>query len=83
MFLLQALPARAEYPEKKVTWVVQWAPESSPAAMARIIGDAMAKELGQDIVVVIMPGGTGSKATKHVLSKPADGYTILDMWWLL
>jgi len=72
--------AGAKYPSKPIMWLVPWGPENESVTMGRIIGDELGKVLGVEITVNAMPGGSGAKALKHVLSQPADGYLVLDAW---
>jgi tripartite-type tricarboxylate transporter receptor subunit TctC len=44
---------------------------------ARIVGDTLAKVLGQTVVVDNRGGGSGNVAYGHVARAPADGYTLL------
>lgn len=73
-------PALAEYPKKPIMYLVPWGPENESVTMGRIISEEMRKTLGQKIIVNAMPGGSGAKALKHVLSKSADGYLLIDAW---
>ena len=45
--------------------------------VARLIGDAMGKSLGQPIVVDNKPGALGAIAIEALLAAPRDGYTYL------
>lgn len=72
--------ALAKYPEKPIMYLVPWGPENESVTLGRIISEEMSKLLGQKITVNAMPGGSGAKALKHVLSKPADGYLLIDAW---
>ena len=72
--------AGEKYPTKPIMWLCPWGPENESVTMGRIIGEEMGKILGVDVAVNAMPGGSGSKALKHVLAQPADGYLILDAW---
>jgi len=73
-------PALAEYPTKPIMYLVPWGPENESVTMGRIISEEMGRILGRKITVNAMPGGSGAKALKHVLSKPADGYLLIDAW---
>ncbi len=75
---LMALPgaAQAEYPEKPVTMIVNAGAGGSTSGGARILAKAMEKALGQPIVVVSKPGGSGTKGAILVMKAKPDGYTI-------
>ena len=70
----------AKYPNRPIQWIVPWGEDNESVSMGRIIAEEMGKILGVNIVVSAIPGGSGSKALHHVLSKPADGYMLLDGW---
>ena len=72
--------AFAKYPKKPIMWLVPWGPENESVTMGRIISEEMSQLLGQKITVNAMPGGSGAKALKHVLSKRPDGYLLIDAW---
>ncbi len=73
-----ALPgvAQAEYPDKPVTMLVNAGAGGSTSGGARILAKAMEKTLGQPIVVVSKPGGSGTKGAILVMKAKPDGYTI-------
>jgi len=75
--LLGAAPAWAQYPARALTLVVPSPPGGSTDAMARVLGEALSKRLGQPIVIENKGGGGGIVGTSYVLDKPADGYTML------
>ena len=72
-----ASPVRAEFPERPVENIFPWAP-GGPLAVSQIIADRMGQELGVSMPVISTPGAVGTKAVQTALSKPADGYTIID-----
>ena len=45
--------------------------------MARILGEAMSRNLGQTIVVEPKPGASGVIASQILSRAPADGHTLL------
>jgi tripartite-type tricarboxylate transporter receptor subunit TctC len=67
----------AGYPVKPVRLVVPFAPGGSADIMARIIGQELAKGLGQNVVVDNRPGASAIVGTDHVAKSPPDGYTLL------
>src|SRR5690606_23360004 len=64
------------YPEKPIKIVVPFAPGGPTDLMARAISRPMSENLGQTIVVINKPGGTGVIALSEVRNAPADGYTL-------
>lgn len=74
---LAASATRAEFPDRNIENIYPWGPGATMSA-SQIIADAMGQELGVNVSVVSTPGAAGIKAFKTALSKPADGYTIID-----
>ena len=78
--LLAGSPHRAaaeDYPTRKITFVVGFAPGGGVDTMARIVAQELAEQLGYQIVVENRPGAASNIAAKAVASAPADGYTML------
>jgi len=48
-----------------------------PDTIARVIGQKLSDTWGQPVVVENRPGGNGVVAAQYVLTKPADGYTLM------
>jgi tripartite-type tricarboxylate transporter receptor subunit TctC len=72
--------AQAAYPTKPVRLIVP-TPAGGPSdAAARIIGQALAKSLGQPVVIDNKPGASGAVAAQALMAAPADGYVL--MWTL-
>lgn len=69
--------AQTHWPSKPVRLVVPAAPGSGPDVMARLIGDRLARRLGQPIVVEPIPGASGILGADKALNAPPDGYTFL------
>lgn len=75
-----ALPfgmAHASYPEKAVKIVVNSAPGGGADTLARMLADALSRELGQPAIVENKPGAGGNLAGNAVVGAAADGYTLL------
>ncbi len=77
LILAASVPASAKYPTKSVTLIAWASAGSSSDICARTLAKVSEKFLGQSIVVLNKRGGAGLVAMKYLLSKPADGYTIL------
>ena len=76
--LAVALPAHADnYPTRPVRIVVPFAPGGGTDVVARIVGQRMSADLGQQFVIENKAGAGGSIGTELVAKAPADGYTLL------
>ncbi len=77
LFLILNLPLFGNYPEKPITIVVHSKPGSGIDIASRFISRIAKKYSDATIVVENKTGGSGTIAMRTVLSKRADGYTIL------
>lgn len=66
-----------EYPEKPITVVVPFGPGGSHDLLSRGITGIMPEIIGQPMIVKLLPGGAGVKATDFVAKSKPDGYTVL------
>src|SRR6476619_4176579 len=64
------------WPSKPITIVVPFAAGGPTDLMARIIGERMAKELGQQFIIDNTTGAAGTIAVGKVVRAAPDGYTI-------
>ena len=64
------------YPSKPIRLLVPLAAGSTADILSRTIGNELAKEFGQQIVVDNKPAAGGSVAMAELARAPADGYTI-------
>lgn len=64
------------YPNKPINLIVPFAAGGPTDVMARIVGERMAKELGQQIVIDNVTGAAGSIAMGKLARSIPDGYTI-------
>ena len=72
------LPARAQsYPTKPIHIVVPYAAGGSVDPMARLVGDRLAKLVGQPVVIENRPGAGGNIGIEAVVRGAHDGYTLL------
>jgi len=72
-----AYPARAEFPDKPIHFVVPFAAGGGADALARAVGDGMSRYLKQPVIIDNKPGGDAIIASMYVKAQPPDGYTIL------
>jgi tripartite-type tricarboxylate transporter receptor subunit TctC len=64
------------YPNKPISLIVPFAAGGPTDVMARIVGERMAKELGQQFVIDNVTGAAGSIAMGKLARATPDGYTI-------
>ncbi|MFC7395714.1 tripartite tricarboxylate transporter substrate-binding protein [Chelatococcus sp. GCM10030263] len=75
---LAAAPAQAQsYPTRSVTMIVPFAAGGPSDAIARLIGEAMGKTLGQQIVIENVAGAGGTTGAARAAKADPDGYTLL------
>ena len=65
------------YPSRPIKFIVPFSAGSATDIMARTVGEAMARSMGQPIVVENKAGAGGTIAAAQVARDPADGYTVL------
>ncbi len=69
--------AVAAFPTKPVTIVVPYAAGGSTDVLARVLAEAMARDLGQPVIVDSAGGAGGTIGTSKVVRALNDGHTIL------
>jgi tripartite-type tricarboxylate transporter receptor subunit TctC len=65
------------YPAKSISFVVPFAAGSATDQIARALGQAVAEQSKQSVVVENKPGASGFIAAQAVATAAADGYTVL------
>ena len=75
--LLPTLAQAQAYPTRSVTLVVPFAAGGPTDVVARTLGAAMQKTLGQTVVIENKLGAGGTLAAGHVAKATPDGYTFL------
>jgi putative tricarboxylic transport membrane protein len=73
---LTALPAKAEYPDHPVRYILHVSPGGATDVMARKLGAELQKVLGQPFVIENRPGGRGASQMAELTRAAPDGYTI-------
>src|SRR5215469_13900685 len=75
-----ATPAHAQaetYPNRKITFLVGFAPGGGIDTFARVVAQALNEQLGYQIVVENRAGAASNIAAKLVAESVPDGYTLL------
>lgn len=79
--LATAVPAawaqgNGAWPDKPVKFILSQPPGSGPDNVARLLGDRLARALGQPIVIENKPGGQNIIGAQAAARSPADGYSL-------
>lgn len=69
--------AQGGYPDKPITVVVPYAPGGQGDVFARLVGERLARSLGQPVLVDNKPGASGALGARLVVKAKADGYTLI------
>jgi tripartite-type tricarboxylate transporter receptor subunit TctC len=78
VLLLPSAPAFAQaWPAKPVRWIAPYPPGGSSDLVARAIGNRLAEQLGQPVLIDNRPGAGGSLGTEIAARSAPDGYTLL------
>ena len=78
LFLLAlSLPAAAQYPNQPIRMIAPFPPGGSVDIMARLIGEPLGRQLGQNIVVENRSGASGNLGMEAAMRAAPDGYTIV------
>jgi len=75
-----ALPGLAvanDWPARRITYVVPFAPGGFSDVAARIVAERLTRQLGQSVVIDNRPGGGGALGVEAVARTAADGHTLL------
>ncbi len=73
---LSVFASAQSFPTKPIRLIVPFAPGGSTDIIARAVGDALGRQLGQPVIVENKAGGGGSVGALEVMRAPKDGYTI-------
>ena len=66
-----------DYPTRPIRLVVGFPAGGSPDIIARLVGQALSRRLGQPIIIENKPGAGSNIATETVVRAKSDGYTLL------
>ncbi len=76
-FTLSGASAQAQFPSKPIRFMVPFTAGSGTDIIARTVGEAMSRSLGQPVVVENRPGAGGTIAAAQVAKGEADGHLLL------
>jgi tripartite-type tricarboxylate transporter receptor subunit TctC len=69
--------AQSDYPERAIRIIVGFAPAGPADITARLIGEELAKDTGQPVIIENISGAAGNLAGARVANAAPDGYTLL------
>ncbi|MBI2292963.1 MAG: tripartite tricarboxylate transporter substrate binding protein, partial [Betaproteobacteria bacterium] len=69
--------AQQSYPSRPVRAVVSWAPGGAADLVARVVGQKLGEQLGQQFVIDNRGGASGAIGTDLAAKSAPDGYTLL------
>jgi len=69
--------AAADFPTRPLRMIVPYAPGGNADIMARLVGQRLAENLGQQVVIDNRAGASGIIGTELAVKAPPDGYTLL------
>jgi tripartite-type tricarboxylate transporter receptor subunit TctC len=73
---VQHASAQTSYPDRPIKMIVPLAAASAVDVAARIVTQKMADNMGQQIVILNLPGASGLIGAEQVARADPDGYTI-------
>lgn len=74
---LSAQAVAEQFPSRAVRIVVPWVVGGSTDVLARLLGDALSRQINQSVIIENRPGATGTIGTTSVARAKPDGYTLL------
>jgi tripartite-type tricarboxylate transporter receptor subunit TctC len=78
VFAMAASMAHAQsYPDQSISIVVPFAAGGPTDTVARLVGEAMSRDLGQQVIVENVGGAGGTLGAARVAKADPDGYTLL------
>jgi tripartite-type tricarboxylate transporter receptor subunit TctC len=72
-----AFAQTSDYPDRKITFIVGFAPGGGIDVFARSLAQELSEQFGYQIVIENRPGAASNIAAKIVSTAPPDGYTLL------
>jgi tripartite-type tricarboxylate transporter receptor subunit TctC len=65
------------YPAKPIRLIVPFTPAGATDLLARVVGEALSKRLGKQVIIDNRPGAGGNIGAQLAVAAPADGYTLI------
>ncbi len=77
MASLAATPARSEFPDRMIRWIVPFPAGGGLDAVTRIVAGKLADNIGQTVIVENKTGGSGFIGAVALAQSRPDGYTLM------
>lgn len=77
MALMPQMAGAQNYPERTISMIVPFSAGGPTDTVARLVAEAMSRDLGQQVIVENVGGAGGTVGASRVASAEADGYTLL------
>ena len=71
------VPARADWPDKPIKWIVPFAPGGANDLITRAAAEGVSRRLKQPVVIENKPGAGAAIGAEYVAKSKPDGYTFL------
>jgi tripartite-type tricarboxylate transporter receptor subunit TctC len=72
-----AVPARADYPDRMIRWIVPFPAGGGLDAVTRIVAGKLSENIGQQVIVENKTGGSGFIGAVALATSKPDGYTLM------
>src|SRR5215470_2178233 len=69
--------AQGAYPAKPIRFIAPFPPGGSSDVLCRLLGQKLAEQLGQPVVIENRAGASGNIGHEFAAKQPADGYTLV------
>lgn len=76
VLLVAGAVVAADFPSKQVTFLIGWSTGGGSDLVSRVLCGEAEKHLGQPIVIVNKPGGSGAKSYLEISKSRPNGYVI-------
>ena len=79
LWLISTMPVFAQqiYPSRPIRLIVSWAPGGASDLIARVVGEKLGEQLGQQFMIDNRAGASGAIGTQLAAKSVPDGHTLL------
>jgi len=76
---MRRIASALDYPTRPVHWIVGFAAGGDADIIARLIGQWLSEQFGQQFIIDNRPGAASNIAIEAAVRAPADGYTLVSV----